>query len=588
MKIDPVTKSIKELLSSGHQFIIPRFQREYSWEKKNNEEFLRDVISNIKIQDGKPIVQPYFLGAMLFVGNLSDSTQKEIQVVDGQQRLTTITILFSAISDVFVELGHEDLSLAIFKYVMTSDDDGRPVRTLQPKSSFPFFSYYIQDRGKNDIESQPATEEEECILETYKYFKLQLQEATFRKLCEKFNVGKATEIAEIEYVELIKALRDQILACVAVTMSSADEKQAYRIFEILNGKGKKLQFIDLIKNKIFEILQQTEPVDFAEDRWRELRETVSESASNSGVGLGTYYRHYWQSKYSRAGANQLYEVFKKTIPESELDYKAFLKDLVKNAKNYIKIVHPKREDYDNKKQYFGVAQSFNVLSNYFAVAQVRVVILALMDCREKAILSLGKYKEVINYLENFHFAYNALMKGRANVLDPIYSQCAINLRNAKNRAEVNTILQNDLYAKLDGLFPDFDGFKEQFIKLEYTKYSDSSANVRCKYVVHKLFCYFEGCELFDDEATIEHILPEGVGGVRYNIGNLIDLEDNLNNEAGQEKYDNKLSIYAKSKYKWVSAFVAHNPNWEESMIRMRATALADIYYYNIMKRPKIN
>ena len=77
-------------------------------------------------------------------------------------------------------------------------------------------------------------------------------------------------IDAIEYLELIKALRDQILACVAVTMSSADEKQAYRIFEILNGKGKKLQFIDLIKNKIFEILQQIEPVDFAEDKWKEL------------------------------------------------------------------------------------------------------------------------------------------------------------------------------------------------------------------------------------------------------------------------------------------------------------------------------
>ena len=576
MKIDPVTKSIKELLSSGHQFIIPRFQREYSWEKKNNEEFLRDVLTNIKIQDGKPVVQPYFVGAMLFVGNLSDSTQKEIQVVDGQQRLTTITILFSAISDVFVELKQEDLSLAIFKYVMTLDDDGKPVRTLQPKSSFPFFSYYIQDREKNDTENTPTTEEEECILETYNYFKQQLQETNFRKLCKKCNVGKVTEIDAIEYLELIKALRDQILACVAVTMSSADEKQAYRIFEILNGKGKKLQFIDLIKNKIFEILQQIEPVDFAEDKWKELRETVSESASNSGVGLGTFYRHYWQSKYSRSGANQLYDVFKKTIPESEQDYKAFLKDLLKNAKNYIKIVHPKREDYNNQKQYFGVVQSFNVLSNYFAVAQVRVVILALMECREKDILPLGRYKEVINYLENFHFAYNALMKGRANVLDSIYSQCAIKIRNAVNRAEVNTVLKNDLYTKLDGLFPDFDTFKEQFVKLEYTKYTDASANVRCKYVVHKLFCYFEGSELFDDQATVEHILPEGVGGIRYNIGNLIALEDTLNNEAGEEEYISKCSIYVRSKYKWIHSFMAKNPTWEESKIRTRATELAEI------------
>lgn len=586
MKIDPVTKSIKELLSSGHQFIIPRFQREYSWEKKNNDEFLRDIISNIELQDGKPVVQPYFLGAMLFVGNLSDSTQREIQVVDGQQRLTTITILFSAISDVFVQLGKEDLSQAIFKYVMTSDDDGRPVRTLQPKSSYPFFSYYIQDRGKRESENAPVTEEEMCIKDTYLYFKQQLEEPTLRKLFEKFKVGEASDIKLVEYLELIKALRDQILACVTVTMSSADEKQAYRIFEILNGKGKKLQFIDLIKNKVFEILQETEPVDFAEERWKELREIVSESEANSGVGLGTFYRHYWQSKYGRAGANQLYDAFKKHINESEADYRMFLKDLIYNAKNYIHIVHPNREDFANKKPYYGLVYSFKVLSDYFAVAQVRVVIMALLECHDRKILQLGKLKEVVKYLENFHFAYNALMTNRANVLDPIYSQCAIELRKITDKSKVGEVLQSYLYNKLDALYPDFDAFKERFCKLEYIKRSDSSVNVRTKYAIHQLYCYFQNSELIDDSLTIEHILPESDGGLCYNIGNLIALEENLNGEAGEKNYVSKREIYKHSRYQWVHRFIDQNLEWSDTMIQARAIELAEIYYYEILKRPR--
>lgn len=588
MKIDPKTVSVQWLLNSGHQFIIPRFQREYSWETKNNEEFLRDVISNIEFRDGKLVTQPYFVGAMLFVGDLSDSTQKEIQVVDGQQRLTTITIMFSVISDIFMSLGLDDLSTAVFKFVMTDNVNGKKERILMPKSSYPFFSYYIQFRDKKEAEEEnsPGTEEEVCIKDTYEYFHKQLQESYLRKLFVKHRVGSEVEMAGIEYVELIKAIRDQILACVAVTMSSADEKQAYRIFEILNGKGKKLQFVDLIKNRIFEIVQDTEPYDFAEVKWAELRKIVSESDANNGVGLGTFYRHYWQSKYGRAGTNQLYDAFKETIPVSTKSYKDFLKDLLKNAQDYIKIVHPQREDYNNRKQYFGVVQSFNALSNYFAVAQVRVVILALMDCKERGLISLDTYKSVIRYLENFHFVYNGLMTGRANVLDSIYSHCAIELRKASDKVSVRDVLQRKLYVELDKFLPDFESFKEKFVKLEYTKYKDSGMNVRCKYVIQKLYCHFERCELNDDYMSIEHLLPEKTGGVRYNIGNLIALEIDLNTEADDKGFVDKCAIYSSSKYQWIHDFMINYPNWDESMIMRRAEALAEIYYYEILKRPR--
>lgn len=586
MKIDPKTVSIQWLLNSGHVFIIPRFQREYSWETKNNEEFLHDIISNIVLVDGKLVAQPYFVGAMLFVGDLADSTQSDIQVVDGQQRLTTITILFSAISDIFLNLGLEELSKGVFKYVMTHNQDGEEVRVLKPKSSYPFFSYFIQDREKDPEENKPSTEEELCIEETYSYFYKQLQEKALRALYEKYNVGTATQLTGINYVDLIKAIRDQILACVTVTMSSPDEKQAYRIFEILNGKGKKLQFVDLIKNRIFEVLQTTEPADFAEVKWTALRKTVSEGNANNGVGLGTFYRHYWMSKYKKFGANQLYDAFKETIPVSTVSYKEFLKDLLKNAQNYIKIVHPQREDYSNRKQYFGVVQSFNALSNYFAVAQVRVVILALMDCKERGLITLDSYKSIIRYLENFHFVYNGLMTGRSNLLDSIYSRCAIELRNATDKVGFRDVLQSKLYAELDALFPDYESFKEKFVKLEYTKHKDSGTNVRCKYAIQKLYCHMEGCELNDDYMSIEHLLPEKTGGIRYNIGNLIALESDLNTEANDKEYVDKCAIYSRSKYQWVHDFMAKYPNWDETMIESRAEALAEIYYYEIIGRKR--
>lgn len=148
MNIKPADKTIKSLLKSGRQFMIPRFQRDYSWERKNCEEFLDDIIKCLTCKDGKLETSSYFLGTMLFIGNFDEKSDKEIQVVDGQQRITTITILFSAISDIFRERGEDNLSKLIFSYIMASDDDGNDVRIIKSESSYPYFSYYIQDREK--------------------------------------------------------------------------------------------------------------------------------------------------------------------------------------------------------------------------------------------------------------------------------------------------------------------------------------------------------------------------------------------------------------------------------------------------------
>ncbi|HWK57727.1 MAG TPA: DUF262 domain-containing protein [Parapedobacter sp.] len=112
MNIKPKDETIKSLLISGSQFAIPRFQREYSWDKKNYQEFLDDMLNCLTLKEGKLEPNSYFLGTMLFIGDYSDSNDrnKPISVVDGQQRITTITILFSALSDRFRIINEETLS----------------------------------------------------------------------------------------------------------------------------------------------------------------------------------------------------------------------------------------------------------------------------------------------------------------------------------------------------------------------------------------------------------------------------------------------------------------------------------------------
>lgn len=576
MDIKPYDKTIRDLLGSKRQFLIPRFQREYSWDKKNYQEFFEDMMSNLVISNGKIAASQYFLGTMLFIGNFTEGTDQEIQVVDGQQRLTTITILFSALSDRFAQLGENTLSRQIFTYIMTEDDDGKEVRILKSKTNYPFFAYFIQDKEKK-IYQDAGSEEEICIKETYNYFVSQLREDKLKTILKrKHNSDQVESMTELN---ILKALRDQVLNSTFVSISTTDREQANRIFEILNAKGKRLADIDLIKNKIFEVLKKEEPADFAEESWKQIKSTLN--TGKEIVGLATFYRHFWISKYKKTYSNKLYDAFNSTIAKTELSYRGFLEDMLLNAKIYMKIVNPKREDYDNRKEYFWLVQSLNALNNYFNVVQVRIALVALFDVKNRDIIDLKTFKDAVLYLENFHFAYNAICSGKANRLEKIYSTFAINFRKANTKIRAKTIIQSKLIDPLNQLFPTFENFYKKFITLTYSK-KDSPSNTKTKYAINKLSCYLSGKEIFEDEGSVEHLIPESDGEYSLGIGNLILLEQKLNSDAGQESYMKKLEIYKKSNYVWIKDFCIKHPTWNHTMINERAVDMAKIYYSKIL------
>lgn len=577
MDIKPYDKTIRDLFGSRRQFLIPRFQREYSWDKKNYEEFLVDMLDNLIITEGKIASSQYFLGTMLFIGNFTESTDKTIDVVDGQQRLTTITILFSALSTVFKELNEIELSEQVFKYIMTKDDDGKSVRILQSKTHYPYFSYFIQDIDKK-VKDEPKSEEEICIKNTYEFFYSKLSENNLKSILAKRYEKKI--LKGISRIDILKALRDQVLNTTFVSISTTDQNQANKIFEILNAKGKKLAHIDLIKNKIFEILNETEPADFADDRWKSLKSILY--AGKESVGLATFYRHFWISKYSKVAEGKLYDEFSKKISKNGFDCRGFLNELVQNAKYYTQILNPNRMDYDNRKEYFELVQSLNVIINYFNIVQVRVALLALYDAKERKIIDLKNLKKAISFLENFHFAYNAIFSGRSNKFEKIYSSFAIELRKATTKSQANDVITNKLIMPLEKIYPSWSDFSIGFKKLEYSK-QDIPSNVKCKYAINKLNTLYSQKLIFEDDGSIEHILPED-DKETFNIGNLILLEESINGFAKDKDYVQKKILYANSNYAWVKDFLSKNPDWDKSKIESRAEELAKLYYTNVLGR----
>lgn len=575
---------IRTLLGHNNtRLVIPRFQRDYSWETKEVQEFLEDLINTLRIQpDNKITTGDYFFGTILLAGDLNESGS-EIEVIDGQQRITTATILLSVIANIFRNIDEANLSQYAWEYILKSNDDGEKFRVLKNRTVGHYFEYTIQTIPPEEIE--PLDEETERIANAIKVFTDLLSEGKLKKkLITIHNNNKV--ISSFPYVELLKSIRNQLLNSKVICISTKDRKSSNLIFEILNAKGKQLEPIDLIKNTIFKYLNEVEPTDDANNKWIKIKNNLIDR--NVRIEMSTFFRHYWLSKYKKVKDDQLFSEFTKEIEPSR--YKDFLDELVIASELYLKIVAPLPSDYENKQEFLYIPEYLNYLNYTFNIKQCRVALLALLSARNKPKNNLkNKYfKDILNYLHSFHFAYSALCSKRANTLESKYSRFAIQISNAKNTNDmINAI--NYFKSQLDDIFPDFNEFKKAFVQLEYSK-GQNSGNMISKYVIYNLEKYYSSIDYPIQNGSIEHLVSESQGNKStLNIGNLILIEKTLNEELGDADFTEKIEGYKKSKFshinKFLEEYTEQNP-YEISQIHARAEKLAEVYYFDILKRPR--
>lgn len=230
-----------------------------------------------------------------------------------------------------------------------------------------------------------------------------------------------------------------------------------------------------------------------------------------------------------------------------------------------------------------IVKSMKSLTNDFNIVQVRIALLALFDVRDRNLISNQTFREKIMYIENFHFAYNSVLSLRSNRLEKIYSSFSIALRKSSTKAECDNIIRNKLIAQLEEIYPKESDFCEKFADLCFSK-KENPSNVKTRCAINKLNCFYAGKKVFEVDGSIKHLLHESSGKTALNIGNLILLEMNINNEAGELPYSDKIEIYKKSQYKWIHSFIEENSGWNEGMIKERATMMAETYYHFILGR----
>lgn len=558
------------------QLVIPRYQREYTWEKEEVSEFFDDILSGIHLDGINLGYSEYFFGTILLAGNLGGS-DKIMEVIDGQQRITTMTIFFSVMTKLFKNIGNDDLASGMWNYVMKKDDDRNEFKILDNETADAFFNYLVQ--SEEPYKRKLVDNEQKCILEAYNYFYNSLQEKQLKKRLKQIT---SNVFDKIEYENILKSLRDRLLDSMVICISTVDKKKANLIFEILNAKGKKLGSIDLIKNELFKHLDKTEPTDIAHNNWMKIKENLRSREVN--CDFESFYKCFWWSKYKKSTEQSLYADFKKIIKPK--DYKAFLEELENASIQYVKIICSYTKDYSNKKELLFITECFDNFKDVLNVTQVRVFLLALISQYENGKINTRDMRRVLIYSQNFHFSYNGLCALPSNKLETIYSKGAQALRNTKNKGESKNVIDT-IINQLDEIYPKYPLFRQKFVELKYSAKRILDTNMLCKFILNQMEMHELQIDVKPSDGSVEHIYSESAGDdFALNIGNLILLEKRINESIGNIEFSEKLKRYdADTNYKCVKKFCNDNMTnneWGKVEIEERANQLAYYYYTEIL------
>ncbi len=520
--------SLQELLGNGKIYKIPTFQRDYSWKEENWEDLWNDIILTETDEN-----LTHYMGTLVL--QISNSNEGFI-VVDGQQRLTTLTILIMGIIKVlsdFIEKGIEiEKNKERIENIQRDYIGKKTLTQLHYKSKLTLNknnNLFFQDRIltlQNPVNYSKLRDSEKLLYDSFQYF--------YEKLKQKFNNDKGEKISYfLEYLIAKRILFIQILV--------DDDLSAYTVFETLNARGTELTTTDLLKNYLFAISSKQESQsDILEERWAKIVDMI---------GLKTFpnfLRYYLNSQIKLVRKEQLFKTIKsrvKTSPEvfnllDKLEEKANLFNALKNPYDEFWDESPKKVEIKKsleELQLYGVSQPIPLLFSAFEILP-------------------NLFHKVLNYVSVISFRYNIIGSKNPNELERVYNSVAVRIFN-KELIELNIIKD-----ELSKVYLSDEDFVNIFSTKEF--HSSGSNKKIIKYILTKIENHLSGSDndYNDSNFTIEHILPENFSEewnknfnneahkYIYRIGNYTLLEGKLNRLCSDKYFAEKKKIYISSNH----------------------------------------
>lgn len=523
------------IIEGTKQYVVPLFQRSYSWQKKEWEMLWNDLY-DLYCSDNP---RTHFIGSIVTMPTVSvpEGVAKYL-LIDGQQRLTTIFILLALLRDRAkqddeVELANEINDTLLVNPYKKDDDYFKLQPTQADREAFRRLIF------ANSFDN------ENLFTEAYKYFE--------RKI-------KQNEIN----IEKFKQRITNNLSVVSIVLSADDNP--HLVFESLNAKGRPLTQSDLIRNYFFMRIHVHQQDKIYHEYWKPMQDTL-------GDDLTEFIRHFLVRGGTPVKQSEVYYALKEQVKiENALEY---LKNLYRFSKYYSRLLNPKNEE--NK----ALSRALSRL-NTLEVTTVYPFLLNCYDDYSNNLISYIEFLEIIRLIENFiirRFVCGIPTNQLNKIFPPLYQQ-------AKNKDgvlldNIKLILQAKDYPK-DPLFK---------ARLMDTKlYGSGDRAVKTKLILESIMESFNHKEQVSVETlSIEHIMPQTLTEqwqdylgddwevthdlFLHTLGNL--TLTGYNSELSNYDFDTKRNYFLDSNIELNKYF--HNINtWKRNDIENRAEYLSNI------------
>ncbi|WRD59733.1 DUF262 and DUF1524 domain-containing protein [Helicobacter pylori] len=449
----------------GNQFVIPIYQRVYSWEKEQCEQLWDDIIKT----GGNDQIEGHFIGSIVFVQDgIYTTNHNELLIIDGQQRLTTITLLLTALRNY---LNDEDEFLEKFsrqkiqnRYLINSDEKGdkKFKLILSEPDRDTLLSLIDKDRRKP---SEPSSK----IMENFKLFEEWVS-----------NTDKLETI--------FKGLEKLMIVEIALEKGKDDPQL---IFESMNSKGMELTQTDLIRNYIVMETEVEKQEYFYNKYWRAMEEEFKQNKKL----LDRFVRHYLTIKTrDTPNINKVYVALKDYRQKEGIGIEDLLKDLQKYCGYFCRIVFKKEADKDLNK-----ALSFLVDLEMDVIYPLLLELYSDYSDYSDRVLSKDDFRSSIALIESY-ICRRAVCGLGTNSLNKVFPSFT---KKINKDQYLESIKVHFGYLTEKQRFPNNDEFKKFFITIDF-------------YNFQKREYFLERLENFNTKepvntkeyCTTEHIMPQ--------------------------------------------------------------------------------
>lgn len=545
MMMEPTNQTFQELIGNGVRYQVPRFQRDYAWEREQIEDLWTGIESLVAEKH-------HYMGYIV----LQRKSQHDFEVIDGQQRLITLSILVLAamrnIQDLIVKGVEVDANQDRLKEITSRFIGAKDIVSLRVTSKLSL------NRNNNtfyrEICSQLAAPNHRGLTATNKLLK-----NTFAFFLTKPMGNSGAEIAS--FIEQFSS------GLIFTKIVVQDNLNAYKVFETLNARGVQLSTPDLLKNYIFSVVTQND--DVADESLNDLDEQWSSIVSQLGVNDFTdfvRYQHNFQAKL--VTKKDLFAAVRK-LADTPVKAHQYLQSLTDYAPVYASLANPLDEWWANQGTAYREVEHYLTGLALFNIKQPFMVLMVAFKQ-----FSAVEFINITRYLYVLSIRYNVICHLSPNEQETQYNQMAMKVFDGTYQ-RASHVKNGDEFKRL---YPSDDAFYNAF---EFHKMPSKQSSKKIRFLLAEIEQSL-GYATDYTKTTLEHVCPyhpdehwhryfgDGANDIQDRFGNMVLLEKD---ELKRASFDDKKAAYLQTAHP-LAQQVATYTHWNAQALKSHQAWLA--------------